>query len=84
LVDGIVFAAGEAMGAKAGVEMLQARGHRVLGVSGLITASPLATREAAGAVSVPVVSNGDIAAGIWLPNLEAMRATPLAPRRASA
>ncbi|MGE5093836.1 MAG: DUF1611 domain-containing protein [Betaproteobacteria bacterium] len=80
VVDGIVFASGEAMGAKAGVEMLQARGHCVLAVSGLLTASPLATREAAGAVSVPVVANGDIAAGLWLPDLEAMRAAPMARR----
>ena len=72
-VDAVVFAAGEAMGAKAGVEMLQSRDHPVIAVSGLITASPLATREAGSAVTVPVVPNGEIAGGIWLPELSAIR-----------
>ena len=74
MVDGVAFAAGEALGAKAGVAALLERGHRVVAVSGLLTASPLAMREAAQAVPVPVVSNGDIAAGLWLPDLGAMRA----------
>ena len=68
-VDAIAFAAGEALGAKAGIDMLQARKHRVVAVSGLITASPLASREAAQAVSVPVVPVGEIAAGLWLPDV---------------
>lgn len=45
-VVGVVFAAYDAMGAKCGVEILQSIGHRVLAVSGRITLSPLAMREA--------------------------------------
>jgi hypothetical protein len=68
-VDAVVFAAGEAMGAIAGVERLQAKGLPLVAVSGLITASPLAAREAASAIDVPVVPNGEIACGVWLPAL---------------
>jgi len=53
-VDGVVFAAGDALGAKAGVDWLRERGLPVLGVSGLLTASPLAVREAERALDVPV------------------------------
>lgn len=81
-VDGIAFAAGEALGAKAGVEMLIAGGHPVLAVSGLITASPLAAREAGAAVPVPVVPVGDIAAGLWLPDLSEIRSARLARKAA--
>lgn len=68
-VDAVVFAAGEAMGAIAGVERLQAKGLPIVAVSGLITASPLAAREAASSIDVPVVPNGEIACGVWLPAL---------------
>ncbi|MGF1595976.1 MAG: DUF1611 domain-containing protein [Acidimicrobiales bacterium] len=53
--DGIVFAAGDAAGARTGVDMLRSMGLPVLAVSGLLTASPLATREARSAVDVPVL-----------------------------
>ncbi|HSN21258.1 MAG TPA: DUF1611 domain-containing protein [Usitatibacter sp.] len=82
MVDAVAFAAGEAMGAKAGVAILLERGHRVIAVSGLLTASPLAMREAAQAVPVPVVSNGDIAAGVWLPDLAAVRSNERSRRAA--
>jgi hypothetical protein len=42
---GIVFAAYDSMGAKCGVDMLQAAGHRVLAISGRLTQSPLMVRE---------------------------------------
>lgn len=54
-VDGLLFAGGDALGAAAGVEGLRRMGLRVLGVSGVLTASPLATREASAAVDVPVL-----------------------------
>lgn len=53
-VDGVVFAAGDALGAKAGVDWLLERDIPVLGVSGLLTASPLAAREADQVLDVPV------------------------------
>ena len=43
---GVLFAAYDAMGAKAGVESLRQIGHRVLAVGGRLTRSPLAIREA--------------------------------------
>jgi Domain of unknown function (DUF1611_C) P-loop domain len=66
-VDAVVFAAGEAMGAIAGLDRLRALDLPVVAVSGLITASPLAAREAAAAIDVPVVPIGEIASGVWLP-----------------
>ena len=55
LVDAVVYAAESAMSASAGVTWLEARGVNVVAVSGLLTASPLATREAAAALTLPVL-----------------------------
>lgn len=54
--DGVVFAAGDAAGACNGVERLRSLGLDVLAVSGLLTASPLAIREARACVDVPVLA----------------------------
>jgi hypothetical protein len=78
LVDGVIFAADGAMGAVAGVEWLRARGLPVLAVSGLVTASPLATQEAAEATGLPVLGPDEIGAGGWLGRLLAGRAEPVA------
>lgn len=53
-VDGVIFAAGDAMGAAAGVSWLRGKGLPVHAVSGLLTASPLAIIEAASATGLPV------------------------------
>ncbi len=53
-VDAVVFAAPDALSAIAGVEWLRQRQLPVVAVSGLLTASPLASREAAAMVDVPV------------------------------
>jgi len=45
-VDGVLFCAGDAMGAMSGVEWLERRGTHVLGVSGALTASHLGISEA--------------------------------------
>ncbi len=55
VVDRIVFAAGDALGAVGGVRELQAAGLDVAAVSGVLTSSPLATAEAREVLSVPVV-----------------------------
>lgn len=60
LVDTFVFAAGDAMGAVTGVATLRAFGLPVAGVSGLLTASPLATHEAKGALDVPVFTRAEL------------------------
>ena len=60
LVDGMVFAAYDALGAIAGVDWLRQRGHRVVAVSGAVTASPLGLREAQRGLGELVVSSGDL------------------------
>jgi hypothetical protein len=55
-IDGVIFAAGDAMGAVAGADLLARREHlQVLAVSGALTASPLALRETAQASGLPVL-----------------------------
>ncbi len=53
-IDGMIFAAGDAMGGEGGVEWLRRRKLPVLGVSGLLAHSPLAIREAAEVTDLPV------------------------------
>ena len=65
LVDRIVFAAGDALGAAAGVSWLQEQGHEVVGVSGALTGAPLATRECEGLVDVPVLTLDTLCKGDW-------------------
>jgi len=54
-IDAVIFAAGDAMGAYAGVTHLKSMGFDVLAVSGKLTRSPLAVREAAEATGLPVL-----------------------------
>ncbi|HSF93799.1 MAG TPA: hypothetical protein VLA52_02150 [Thermohalobaculum sp.] len=65
--DGIVFAAGDALGAQAGVQHVQALGHSVIAAGGAMTASPLAIREAMQLLDVPIVTSSDLSSGRWLP-----------------
>lgn len=55
MIDCCVFAAGDSMGAVAGVSRLRDLGHNVTAISGLVTCSPLGTREA-GIVRLPVLT----------------------------
>ena len=61
-VDKVVFAAGEALGATAGQMLLARMGLTPVAVSGMLTASPLARREAAAALDVPVLNKDELAA----------------------
>ena len=54
-VDGLIFSAQTSLGATAGVEWLRRYGLNILAVSGVITTSPLASREAQKATSLPVL-----------------------------
>ncbi|MEL6337015.1 MAG: DUF1611 domain-containing protein [Pseudomonadota bacterium] len=56
LVTGVVFAASDAMGAEAGADWLDRAGHRVMALSGKMTASTLAVREAELATGLPVLT----------------------------
>ncbi|EON24966.1 MULTISPECIES: hypothetical protein [Nocardioides] len=60
LVDHVVFAAADSLGAAAGVSSLQAAGLDVVACSGVVTASPLAAGEARGALGVPVIDTFDL------------------------
>jgi molybdopterin-guanine dinucleotide biosynthesis protein len=60
---GVVFSAYDAMGAKCGVETLKALGHHVLGISGRLTMSPLAVREAEKATGVQVYTPWELQEG---------------------
>jgi hypothetical protein len=53
-VDNVIFCAGDALGAQAGVEWLERRGLPIGGVGGLLTASPLAVRETRRSTRLPV------------------------------
>lgn len=59
-VDGIVFAAADAVGAVAGTEYLGGLGLPVVAASGMLTRSPLAHREASKECSVPVFTRDEL------------------------
>ncbi len=59
--DGIVFAAGDAMGSAGGVKTLRDWGLNVVAVSGFLTSSALAMREAEILLDVPVIHTNDLA-----------------------
>jgi len=54
-VDGVLFAGSDALGVALGTRRLADLGLPVAGVTGVVTASPLATREAATATGLPVL-----------------------------
>lgn len=60
-VDGVVFAAPDALGAVAGTTWLTSRNIPVLAISGLITQSPLAMREAKDATQAPLLLPKELA-----------------------
>jgi hypothetical protein len=60
VVDRVVFAAGDALGASGGIGALRALGCEPSVVSGVLTASPLATAEARRALDVDVVPTYDL------------------------
>ena len=78
MIDGVVFAAYDAMGAQHGVEKLRTMGHRVLAVSGQLCRSPLAMREASLAIDVPIYHPVDLQQGILFdPDVRPVLPAPL-------
>ena len=61
LVDSMIFCAPDALGAVGGVEWLEHLGLHVSAVAGALTAAPLAMKEAAGVVRLPVLSRAELA-----------------------
>jgi len=53
-IDGVIFAAGDALGARAGISWLMARQLPVIAITGVLTSSPLAQREAEEVCGLPV------------------------------
>ncbi|MEW5757247.1 MAG: DUF1611 domain-containing protein [Pseudomonadota bacterium] len=69
-VNAVIFAAGDAMGACSGAEWLRQRGLPLLALSGCLSASPLASREAEAVTGLPVLgldalSSPDIAVQLF-------------------
>lgn len=67
---GLLFAAYDSMGAKAGVEALLLERHNVLAISGQLTRSPLAIREAETALSCPVYTPLELQAGALVDKID--------------
>ncbi len=67
MVDDVVVAASDAMGAEASVRRLAANEMTPIALAGRMTSSPLAVREAARVLDTPIVSLGDLTDGIWMP-----------------
>ena len=68
-IDGVLFAAPDALSAVGGREWLLRAGHHVIGVSGLISASPLASREAAAAMNARVLTLDQLRDPVEAPKL---------------
>ena len=67
LVDDVVVAASDAMGAEAGVRRLAANNMTPIALAGRMTSSPLSVREAARVLETPIVSLDDLIDGVWMP-----------------
>lgn len=83
-VDGLIFAAGEAMGGQAGVRWLKRLDIPVLALSGALTRSPLAVREAENVLDVPILTRKNLTSPTiarylteWFPSPQ-IRNAPLA------
>jgi len=61
VVGGILFTAGDAMGAVAGVTWLKNRNLPPIGLGGVLTSSPLQRQESSKATGLPVFSRQDLA-----------------------
>ena len=56
-LSGVMLAADNALSARYGVDLLERMGHRVLGVTGLLTSSPLCMREFGEICALPVAAS---------------------------
>ena len=79
--DSVVFAAGDAISAAAGVHILGAHGFLAAAISGVVSASPLAAAEVSRATGLPVLTQEDLlgpaggASAFLLPSRRAGAAT---------
>jgi hypothetical protein len=75
-VEAVILATGDALSARAGVEILRALGLPIRAISGLVSRSPLAVREAQSATGLPVMTATELASGGALSLLPAVAAVP--------
>jgi hypothetical protein len=61
LIDGALYASVDALGAAHGASLIRARGHRLLGLTGMLAAAPLLVREAQAATDLLVYDRTDLA-----------------------
>ena len=62
-IDAVVFTAVDAMGATAGVAWLRAHHLPIIGISGVVTNSPLAMREVTATAEIPVYTSDSLVKG---------------------
>ncbi|HEX6492524.1 MAG TPA: DUF1611 domain-containing protein [Candidatus Dormibacteraeota bacterium] len=70
-VEAVILATGDALSARAGVDILRELGLPVRAISGLVSRSPLAAREAQSATGLPVLTAAELASGAALTLLPA-------------
>lgn len=63
LIDGVLYAAVDALGAALGAQLLWAGGHKLLGLTGKLAAAPLLAREAQRATDLGVYDRSELADG---------------------
>jgi hypothetical protein len=78
LVDGVLFAATDALSATAAVQYLRDLGLPLLAISGMVSASPLAGREAAAMTGLPVIDVAGLRDPQRLATLTAPQPAPVA------
>lgn len=59
-IDAVIFTAIDSLGVVGGISWLHQHNMPVIGISGLLTNSPLAVREASGATDVPIYPTGNL------------------------
>ena len=60
-IDGVIFAANDSLGAQSGVAWMTARQLPLIGITGVLTSSPLGRREAEAATGWPVYTTSSLA-----------------------
>jgi hypothetical protein len=75
-VEAVILATGDALSARAGVEILRGLDLPVRAISGVVSRSPLASREAQAATGLPVLTVAELAAGGALSLLPAAACAP--------
>lgn len=61
LVDGMLYASVDALGAAHGARLIDDAGHHLLGLTGMVATAPLLVREAQAATELPVYDRADLA-----------------------